>query len=222
MFLGHYAVAMAGKKAAPRLSLGTLILSAQLADLLWPIFLLFGLERVSIEPGITVFSPFNFTHYPFTHSLIGALGWSLLVAIIYFLARHYTRGAWVAAAAVFSHYVLDVIAHRPDLPLTPWSEVRIGLGLWNSIPATLVVEFGLFALGVAIYLQTTTAKDSVGRYAFWALVATLAIIYVSSVLGPPPPSAQILAVVGLGGWLFVPWGYWIDRHRGFGSHPARA
>lgn len=213
MFLGHYAVAMAGKKAAPRLSLGTLMLSAQLADLLWPVFLLLGLERVSIEPGITAFSPLNFTYYPLTHSMVGALGWSLLIGVIYFLARRSARGAWIVTAAVFSHWVLDLIVHRPDLQLAPWSAIRVGLGLWNSIPATLVVEFGLFALGVAIYLQTTTARDAVGRYAFWALVATLAIIYVSSGFGPPPPNAQTLAVFALGGWLFVPWSYWIDRHR---------
>jgi len=219
MFLGHYAVAMAGKKVAPKLSLGTLLLSAQLADLFWPIFLLMGLERVSIEPGITAASPLNFTYYPLTHSLVGALGWSVLVGIIYTLARHYPRGAWVAAAAVFSHYVLDVIVHRPDLQLAPWSEVRIGLGLWNSIPATLVVEFGLFALGVAIYLQTTSARDGVGRYALWGLVATLAVLYVTSAFGPPPPNATTLAVFGLGGWLFVPWGYWIDRHRHLAHSP---
>jgi membrane-bound metal-dependent hydrolase YbcI (DUF457 family) len=213
MFLGHYAVAMAGKKAAPKLSLGTLILSAQIADLAWPVFLLTGLERVTIEPGTTVVSPLNFTHYPITHSLIGALGWSALVGVIYLLARHYPRGAWVAAAAVFSHYVLDVIVHRPDLQIFPWSDARIGLGLWNSLPATLVVELGLLALGAAIYLQATSATDAVGRYAFWALIATLAVMYVGSVFGPPPPNPQALAVVALGGWLFVPWGYWIDAHR---------
>lgn len=213
MFLGHYAVAMAGKKAAPTLSLGTLILSAQMADLAWPVFLLTGLERVSIEPGITVASPLDFTYYPITHSLLGAVGWSALVGIIYALARHYPRGAWVAAAAVFSHYVLDVIVHRPDLQVLPWSDTRIGLGLWNSIPATLVVEFGLLALGTAIYLQATSATDAIGRYAFWAMIVTVAVMYLGSVFGPPPPNPQALAVVALGGWLVVPWGYWIDRHR---------
>ncbi len=213
MFLGHYAVALAGKKAAPKVSLGTLVLSAQLADLLWPIFLLLGLEQVRIEPGITAASPLNFTYYPLTHSLVGALGWSLLFGVIYFLVRHYPRGAWVVAAAVFSHWVLDLVVHRPDLQLAPWSDIRVGLGLWNSIPGTLAVEFGLYAVGVAVYLRTTSAADAVGRYALWALVAVLALIYVSSSVGPPPPSARVLAVFGLGGWLFVPWGYWIDRHR---------
>ncbi len=213
MFLGHYAVVLAGKKAAPKVSLGTLIFSAQLADLLWPISLLLGLEQVRIEPGITAASPLNFTYYPLTHSLVGALGWSILFGVIYFLVRHYPRGAWVVAGAVLSHWVLDLIVHRPDLQLAPWSEIRVGLGLWNSIPGTLAVEFGLYAIGVAVYLQTTSATDAVGRYALWALVAFLALTYLSTAAGPPPPSAQVLAVFGLGGWLFVPWGYWIDRHR---------
>ena len=108
---------------------------------------------------------------------------------------------------------LDLIVHRPDLQLVPGNPTRVGLGLWNSIPATLVVEFGLYAIGIAVYLSTTTAVDRVGRSALWAMIAVLAVIYVSTSVGPPPPSVQTLAVFGLGGWLFVPWGYWIDHHR---------
>jgi hypothetical protein len=137
----------------------------------------------------------------------------VLAGLIYLVARRYPKGVWVVAAAVFSHWVLDLIVHRPDLPLIPGNPIRVGLGVWNSIPATYVVEFGLYATGVALYLRTTTATDRVGRYALWALVAVLAVTYVGSQAGPPPPSAQAIGIVGLGGWLFVPWGYWIDRHR---------
>ncbi len=220
MFLGHYAVALAAKRAAPRVSLGTLILSAQLADLLWPIFLLLGLEQVRIEPGLMAASPLNFTYYPVTHSLLGSLGWSVLAGLIYVFARRYPGGAWVVGAAVFSHWVLDLIVHRPDLQLVPWSDVRVGFGLWDSIPGTLVVEFGLYAIGIALYLNTTTATDRVGQYALWAMIVVLALIYASAFSGPPPPSVQVLAVFGLGGWLFVPWGYWIDRHRRAGGGSA--
>lgn len=185
MFLGHYGVAFAAKRAAPKVSLGTLVLSAQFADLLWPILLLVGVEHVRIEPGLAAVSPLHFTDYPITHSLVGALGWSLLFALAYFFARRHPRGAWIVGAAVFSHWVLDLIVHRPDLPLAPGTLTRVGLGLWHSLPGTLIVEFGLYALGIAVYLRATSATDAVGRYALFAL----------------------------GGWLFVPWGYWIDRHR---------
>ncbi|MGQ0548986.1 MAG: hypothetical protein ACT4PY_04880 [Armatimonadota bacterium] len=220
MFLGHYGVAFAAKKAAPKVSFGTLVLSAQFADLLWPILLLLGLEHVRIEPGITAASPFNFTHYPITHSLVGALAWSLLIGLIYFFARRYPRGAWIIGAAVFSHFVLDVIVHRPDLQLVPGLPVRVGLGLWNSIPATLIVEFGFYALGIAICLRATSATDAVGRYALWAMIAVLAVVYLSSLLGPPPPNEQALALFALAAWLFVPWGYWIDRHRTVAAGPG--
>lgn len=132
---------------------------------------------------------------------------------IYWIVRRYALGAWVLGAAVVSHWVLDLVVHRPDLPLYPGGRSRLGLGLWNSVPATLVVEFGLLALGVGLYLSTTTARDSVGRYAFWTFVASLVVLYLAASFGPPPPNVRALAIIGLGAWLWVLWGYWIDRHR---------
>jgi hypothetical protein len=212
MFLGHYAVAFGAKKAVPAISLGTLLLSAQLADLLWPVFLLVGLEHVRVAPGATVVSPLDFYDYPITHSLIGALGWSLVFGFVYLAVRRYPRGAWVLAAGVLSHWVLDLIVHRPDLPLVPGG-MRVGLGLWNSLPGTLVVELGLYVLGIALYVRTTRAADRVGRYALWVFVALLVILYLGSVFSPPPPSDRLIAIAGLGQMLFVLWAYWIDAHR---------
>lgn len=213
MFIGHYAVAMAAKKAAPRVSLGTLFLSVQLADLLWPVFLLAGLEHVRIDPGNTVMTPLDFYDYPITHSLIGSLGWSLLFGLVYFLIRRYSRGAWIVGLGVFSHWILDLIVHRPDLAIVPGGGTRVGLGLWNSLPGTLVVELGIFVIGAALYLHVTTALNRTGRYALWALLAVLLVLYFGNLVSPPPPSERAIAIVGLGGWLFVPWAYWIDRHR---------
>ena len=169
MFLGHYAVALGAKKVVPTISLGTLLLSAQFADLLWPIFLLMGLEHVRIAPGTTVVSPFDFYDYPVTHSLVGALGWSLLFGLIYFIARRYPKGAWILAAGVFSHWVLDMIGHRPDLPLVPGGTIRVGFGLWNSLPGTLVVELGLFLVGITLYVRTTRPLDRTGAVCLVAL-----------------------------------------------------
>jgi len=213
MFIGHFAVALGAKKAAPRTSLGTLVLAAQFADLLWPVLLLAGLERVRITPGIMAGTSLDFTDYPISHSLSAVLGWGILVGGLYWIIRRYARGAWIVGAAVVSHWVLDLIVHRPDLPVFPAAGPRVGLGLWNSLPATLVVEFALFAVGITLYVHTTAARDAVGRYSFWAFVASLGVLYLASAFGPPPPSVSALATTSLAGWLWVIWAYWIDRHR---------
>ena len=151
MFIGHYAVAFAAKKPAPRTSLGTLFLSAQFIDHLWPIFTIFGLEHVRIAPGITAVVPLDFYDYPYSHSLLATVVWALAFALIYFALRRYPRGAWVVAGAVVSHWLLDLLTHRPDLPLAPGGDTVVGLGLWNSFAGTVIVEGGLFLIGVAIY-----------------------------------------------------------------------
>jgi hypothetical protein len=213
MFIGHYAVALAAKKAAPSVSLGTLFIATQFVDLLWPILLLLGLEHVRIDPGNTVTTPLDFYDYPISHSLLGALLWSGLVGFIYFALRKNKIAAVVVGVCVISHWVLDLITHRPDLPLGFSGDARLGVGLWNSFAGTVLVEAGLYLAGIVVYLKTTRAKDGVGRYGFWGLIAVLGGIYVANLLGPPPPDAQTIAVFGNLSWLFVLWAYWIDRHR---------
>lgn len=213
MFLGHFGVGFGAKAAAPKTSLGTLFLAAQFVDLLWPTFLLVGLETVEIAPGITTVTPLDFTNYPITHSLVAALLWASLFAAAYYLLRRYPKGAWICGAAVLSHWLLDLLTHRPDLPLAPGTEARAGLGLWNSLPATLVVEFAIFAIGVWLYLRSTRALDRSGSVALWSLVGFLLFIYLSNILGPPPPSTAAIAWVGQTQWLLVIWAFWIDRHR---------
>jgi membrane-bound metal-dependent hydrolase YbcI (DUF457 family) len=213
MFLAHYGIALAAKRFAPRSSLGTLNLAAQFLDELWPIFLLLGLERVRIVPGLMAANPLDFVHYPISHSLLAAAGWALLAAVLYYAVRKSGRAAWVVGAVVLSHWLLDAPMHRPDLPLWPGSSVLVGGGLWNSIPATVAIEFALFALGLALYLHGTRARDRVGSWGLWAMVAVLVYFFVSGFFTPPPPSERALAVTALGLWLFVPWGYWVDRHR---------
>ena len=212
MFLGHFGLALAAKKVAPRPSLGTLVLAAQLADGVWPILLLLGWERVAIEPGITAVTPLDFVSYPYTHSLVATVLWAALLAGGYYALRRDRKGALWLAALVCSHWVLDFVSHRPDLPLWP-DGPRVGLGLWYSLPATLAVEFALFGAGVWIYASATRARDRRGSVLLWLFVAVLAALYLAAVFGPPPPSVQALAISGLAGWLFVAWAYWIDRHR---------
>src|SRR6186997_681775 len=128
MFIGHFGVAFAAKRPAPRVSLGTLFLAAQFIDLLWPVLLLLGVERVRIAPGITRVTPLDFEHYPISHSLLAVLGWAVLVGGAHFLLRRERRAALIVAALVLSHWVLDLLMHRPDLPLAPGATVLVGFG----------------------------------------------------------------------------------------------
>jgi hypothetical protein len=134
---------------------------------------------------------------------------------IYFAIRKKRREATFVGLAVFSHWVLDFISHRPDLPLWISGGSAFGLGLWYSAAATMTVEIGLYAVGIIIYLQTTTTRDRIGSYGFWSLIGLLLAIYLASVFGPPPNDVQSVAVAGNLSWLFVPLAYWVDRHRIF-------
>ena len=213
MFLGHFGLALAAKKVAPRTSLGTTVLAAEFADVLWPLFLILGWERVAIAPGITRMTPLNFVAYPWSHSLLMDLFWAAAFAAVYFAIRRYKAGTWVVAAGVLSHWVLDWASHRPDMPVTPWSSEKYGLGLWNSVGGTVAVELILFFGGLAIYLRRTGARDKTGQVALWSFVALLVVIWASATFGPPPPNVDTLKYSGLALWLTVAWGYWIDRHR---------
>lgn len=212
MFIGHFGMALAAKKAAPRMSLGTLVLATSWIDLVWPIFLILGIEHVRINPGDTAFTPLEFTHYPYTHSLLYVVGWGILLGGIHYEFKRSLRNSALIGAVVVSHWALDWLSHRPDLPLYPGSEPH-GLGLWNSVPATIVVEGMIFVPGVALYARSTRARDRVGLWSFWGLVVALIFFYVMNILGPPPPNEEALGWFALATWIFPVWGYWIDRHR---------
>lgn len=213
MFIGHFAVGFGAKTSAPRLSLGTLFLAAQFVDLLWPALLLLGVENVDIEPGITKLTPLNFVSYPISHSLLTVCGWGLLFGVIYWLVKRSAKGALVLGLCVVSHWALDLIVHRPDLPLYPGASPRLGLGLWNSLGGTLLVEGLFFVAGVTLYLRVTEAKNRAGALGFWALAGFLVLVYLANIFGPPPPSATAIAWAGQLQWLFVVWAYWVDGNR---------
>jgi membrane-bound metal-dependent hydrolase YbcI (DUF457 family) len=213
MFVGHTAVALAAKAKTPNTSLGLLIAAAIVLDLLWPIFLLVGIEHVRIDPGNTAFTPLAFDSYPWSHSLLMAIVWGVGFAVIIRPGRSSLETGLILFALVVSHWILDFVTHRPDLPLWPGSSPKYGLGLWNSIPASLVIEAALLATCIAIYLRTTQARDRIGTIAFWTLVVVQLGIWVSQPWSPPPPSVDAIAPVGLAQFLFVLWAWWIDKHR---------
>lgn len=212
MFVGHLAVAFIGKRAAPSVSLGWHMAAVTALDLIWPFLLLAGIETVTIQSGATAFTPFVFDSYPWSHSLMMAVIWAV---VFYGLARW--RGAskqasLVLGALVVSHWVLDFVSHAPDMPLWPGNSPRFGLGLWNSIPATLVVEGLLWIAGIAIYLKLRRPLRWQGVLAFWSFVVVCTLMWVAGPWSPPPPSVRSLAWFGLIGWLVIPWSAWADRH----------
>ncbi len=212
MFIGHFGVALAAKQAAPKVSLGTLILATSWIDLVWPVLLLFGIEHVQIVPGDTAFTPLQFTDYPFTHSLVMVLAWGMLLGGAYFLVTPSVRSSVVIGSVVVSHWVLDWISHRPDLPIYP-DGPKVGLGLWNSIPLAIAIESLVFVVGVLLYHRMTRANDRIGLWSFWSLVTALVFFYIMNIVGPPPPDEKSLAWFAMAAWIFPLWGYWIDHHR---------
>ena len=213
MFIGHFGAGFAGKKFNKSASLGTYFMAAQWVDLIWPILVLLGIEKVEIEPGISSVTPLDFTYYPFTHSLFGVLIWALLFGFVYFLIKKNSRVAIILGLLVLSHWLLDLFVHVPDLPIFPGIELKVGLGLWNSLVATLIIEGLVFAAGLYLYLKSTKAKNKTGIFALWGLVVFLVAIYISNLFGPPPPSAEAIGIVGNSQWLIILWGYWIDKNR---------
>ncbi|HSG64580.1 MAG TPA: hypothetical protein VLD39_06250 [Gammaproteobacteria bacterium] len=214
MFIGHFAAAFGAKKLAPGVSLGVLFLACQLADLLWPNLVLLRLEHFAIDPGNTALTPLAFESYPYSHSLVGLTIWSSLLAGAYWvLARSGPRAAAVIGGLVLSHWLLDVLTHRADMPVAFDAATRIGLGLWNRPVAAIGTELALFAAGVWLYARSTVARDRIGRIGLWALVAFLAVAHIANLLSPPPPSTTTVAWSAQAMWLIVAWGYWIDGHR---------
>lgn len=213
MFIGHFAVGFAARKIAPRGSLPAYFAAAQFPDLLWPVLVAAGVERVTIAPGDTAFTPLRFDSYPISHSLVLDLVWAVLFAGLMWLATRSRSAALASGALVVSHWLLDFVTHRADMPIFPGGS-RYGLGLWNSVPATLAIESALFAAGVALYARATRPRDGIGRYGLIGLVVLLVAAYLGAAFGPPPPSVAAVVGTGIaGGLLLLALSAWVDRHR---------
>jgi hypothetical protein len=214
MFVGHFAVGFVGKRLAPHVSLVTLIFAAALADVLVFPFLAAGVEEVRIQPGIMVANSLDLVYIPYSHSLLMCTVWGGLFAGLYLLLRRNPRGAWVLFAAVLSHWLLDFATHRPDMPLAPGIDVRLGLGLWNSRAATFLVEGALWFGSVLLYVRATRPRGRAGVYAFWSMIVVLTALWLISLRGDPPPSLKSLVIVNTIFFLTVEgWAYWMDRSR---------
>ena len=194
MFVGHYGVSFAAKKAEPTIPLWVLFIAVQLLDVLWAPFVLLGIEKVRIVPGITASNPLDLYYMPYTHSLVAAIGWSVVGAAAYRVAAPSVtkRAAAVIGAAVFSHWVLDLLVHRPDLPLYD-NAAKVGLGLWNVPAIALGLEAALLFGGMWLYFRLGTAR----RAALLAFGGIMLAIQAYVFFGPPPASDNAAAFTAL-------------------------
>jgi len=213
MFIGHFAVGLAAKRFAPCTSLGWLLAAPIFPDLIWPLFVLAGVEVVRIAPGDTAFTPLEFVSYPWSHSLLMTLVWAALLGAVYCWRSRYWAGTVAIALAVGSHWVLDFVSHRADMPLAPGLAVKFGLDLWNHVAATVAVEVAMLVAGVALYVSATRPATRAGSWGFWSFLALLVFLYAGAVRGAPPPNTTVLATTALSAWLAVWWAAWFDRNR---------
>jgi hypothetical protein len=215
MLVGHCAVAMAAKRVEPRLSLGALMAAAVLADLLGFVFILVGIEHWRMNAGSAGIYAVDLDSVPWSHGLLPNILWAALFAICSFLWRRHGAGAWILFGAVLSHWILDFVSHRPDMPLSPGLSGRYGLGLWTSVPATLVVEGLLWLMAIAVYVRSTRASKRTGIYVFWAMIVFLTLSWVNNLTARPPAGSLTAASIASLAFftLLVAWAYWIDRVR---------
>ena len=216
MFVGHLAVAFAAKRVEPGVNLGWFVAGVTALDLVWPIFVIAGIEKVSIVPGAMAFTPLVFESYPWSHSLAMSFFWALLLVGIARITHVPHSAFTIIAAAVLSHWLLDFISHAPDMPLWPGDSPKFGLALWNSIPATFVVEGAMWLIGIAIYVKALARRNQRPGWPFWAFVLVTTLMWASGPFSPPPPDAAALGWFALIGWIVVPWAVWADwaRHGG--------
>lgn len=213
MFIGHFALGFAGKKINKGPSLGIMLMAVQWLDLVWPVLVLLGMEKVNIEPGNTEMTPLNFVYYPWSHSMLMAVGWGVLFAVIYYAVTKNRNASLLLLLLVFSHWILDWISHRPDMPLTPFTDIKVGLGLWNNKWATIVIETLMFVVGIFLYMKATKANNRTGIWALWGLVFFLLVLYFMSAFGPVPEKVSQIAWTDMAQWLIMIWGFWIDKNR---------
>jgi len=215
MFIGHFGLSFAAKKVAPKVSLGTLFIATQFVDILWPFLLVFNIEKVAIVPGYTKSNALEFLYFPYTHSLLAGGLWGVVVGLIYWLFKRDKRGAIVVGLCVLSHWFLDLLVHTADLPLSPFGDSKVGLGLWNHVAISLTIETIIYLAGVYIYANFTKAKTSAGKWGLWSFVIFLLIFNFANTFGPPPPDSIMtlfVTLVTLMG-IIISLAYWVDKKR---------
>lgn len=208
MFIGHFALGLAAKRIDKRPSLAILFVAAQFLDLLWPVLVLLGIESLEIDPDNTLLTPLHFTHYPYSHSLFMAVLWGILFGLLYYAFTRNRKGSLLLGSLVLSHWVLDFITHAPDLPLSPFTDTKVGLGLWNHPMVECILEIGFFTLAAWWYYRVQHPKRKI---AYGLLIGFLLVVHILNLLGPPPPSTSMVAWSANLMWLIVLWAWWVEK-----------
>ena len=224
MLVGHFAAAfgakcLVAKRTEPSPSLGTLVFAALFADVLAFTLVASGIERFRIAADVHTNRLIG-ENIVYSHSLLMDIVLGGLLALAYYLWRRHARGAWILFAAVVSHWILDMVSHRPDLRIGPGIPGVFGLGLWNSIPATLVVEGGVWLCAIILYVRATRANSRTGTYVFWGGIAMLTLAWIGNISAPPSQGRSAVAsalpsLIFFGG--AIGWAYWMDRARSSSS-----
>jgi hypothetical protein len=215
MFVGHYGPSFAAKALKKSIPLWILFMASQVVDVFWAIFVILGIEKVRIVPGITTTNPLDLYYMPYTHSLVAAIFWAIAAVIVYRLF-HKSDGwsaAGIVGAVVLSHWVLDLLVHRPDLPLYD-DTLKVGLGLWNYPITAYALEVAFLFGGMYLYLRATEPVSRGGRYGMiifgFVMLAVQALVF----FGPPPSSDKAAAVIALVSYfVFAGVAYWLERKR---------
>jgi hypothetical protein len=214
MLVGHFGIGFLAKRTAPRVSLGTLVFAAMLADVLWCVFMLAGVEHVRFNPGRGAANYLDAVDVAYSHGLLTLALWGAILASLYWLKRRDRWAAWVLFVVVLSHWFLDFVSHNPDMPIAPGLPGRFGLGLWKSIPGTLIVEGGLWVIAVVVYARATRARSLLGTLLLWSVAALLVLPWRENISGPPPRdvfSAGVNSLIFFS--LVIAWSYGVSRLR---------
>src|SRR6201986_2517582 len=193
MFIGHYGPALAAKPIVKQVPLWILFIAVQWLGVCWSALVLNGVEKVRIVPGFTEGSPLDLYFMPYTHGLVGALILSFVFGVIALLFVHERRTAVIAvvAGAVFSHWLLDLVVHVPDLPLIGDTD-KVGFGLWRWVWISLPLELATLLAGAIIYVRAVPSKTRLGNLLLWVFIGAMAAVELYAAFGPAPasPAAQ--------------------------------
>jgi hypothetical protein len=204
MFVGHYGVSFAAKPAARSVPLWVWVIAVQWLDVVWSVLVLLGVEKLRIVPGFTEANSLDLYYMPYTHGLPGAAALSLLLGAIVaaFIPQNRASIFWLLAAAAFSHWILDLVVHTPDLPLYD-DTAKVGFGLWRHVAVSFPLELIVLGTGGWIYARTMPAMGGRGRAFLWGYIVLLALIQVYANFGPAPTSTQVMAIMAFGFYVLL-------------------
>ena len=204
MFVGHYAVSLATRRTGVFLPLWLWFVAVQWLDVVFNVLVLTGVEKIRITPGFTESNPYDLYYMPFSHGLPGAVVLSLILAVIVaaaFPAARRPLAFGLVALASFSHWLLDLPMHTPDMPLYD-NTAKVGLGLWNYPEIGLPLELGVLLLGAWLYTRSATFTGR-GKAVVWGFVVFLCVIQVITLVMPAPATPEEFAITALAAYVVM-------------------